>query len=80
MARGTFTADRLVSFQFYGCGGEGVPGFLCGGLAKREVTLTPEGTSVELPATPWVDCLIGDKLPSPPRIASAATRRWMISR
>ena len=70
VARGTFAADRLVSFQFYGCGGEGVPDFLCGGLAKLEVTLTPEGTSVELPATLWVDCLIGDKIPSegaPPR-------------
>ncbi len=70
VARGTFAADRLVSFQFYGCGGEGVPDFLCGGLAWLEVTLTPEGTSLALPATLWVDCLIGDKIPSdgaPPR-------------
>jgi len=64
VAKGTFTADRLVSFQFYGCGGEGVPDFLCGGLAKLEVTLAPEGTTVELPATLWIDCLIGDKIPS----------------
>jgi len=64
-ASGTFTADQLVSFQFYGCGGEGVPDFLCGGLAKLEVTLTPNADpSVHLPAILWIDCLIGDKIPS----------------
>lgn len=62
--QGTFTANRLVSFQFYGCGGEGVPDFLCGGLAKLDVTLTPEGTSLEFPATLWIDCLLGDGIPS----------------
>ena len=70
VAHGTFTANRLISFQFYGCGGEGLPDFLCGGLAKLDVTLTPEGTSVQLPATLWIDCLLGPNIPSggdPPR-------------
>lgn len=64
VGQGTFTANRLVSFQFYGCGGEGLPDFLCGGLAKLDVTLTPEGTSLEFPATLWIDCLLGDGIPS----------------
>jgi hypothetical protein len=62
---GTFTADRLVSFQFYGCGGEGLPDNLCGGLAKLEVTLTPDASpSLRFPAILWIDCLIGEKIPS----------------
>jgi hypothetical protein len=64
LATGTFTADRLISFQFYGCGGAGLPDNLCGGLAKMEVTITPDGTSLEFPAILWVDCLLGDKIPS----------------
>jgi len=70
VAQGTFTADRLVSFQFYGCGGEGLPDFLCGGLAKLAVTLSPAGTTLKLPATLWIDCLLGPNIPSggePPR-------------
>jgi hypothetical protein len=63
-ATGTWTADRLVSFQFYGCGGPGLPDFLCGGLAKLHVTIHPDGTTLALPATLWVDCLLGDKIPS----------------
>ncbi len=27
------------------------------------MTLTPEGTSLQFPATLWIDCLIGDKIP-----------------
>ena len=70
VAQGTFTADRLVSFQFYGCGGPDLPDFLCGGLAKLNVTIAPDGTTFEFPATLSIDCLLGDKLPSggePPR-------------
>jgi len=70
VAHGTFTANSLISFQFYGCGGEGLPDSLCGGLAKLDVTLTPAGTSVHLPATLWIDCLLGPNIPSggePPR-------------
>lgn len=64
-ASGTFTADELVSFQFYGCGGEGVPDTLCGGLAKLAVTLTPDADpSVHLSGLLWVDCLLGGDIPS----------------
>jgi len=61
---GTFEATRLLSFQFYGCGGPGLPDEACGGLAKLAVTLTPEGTSLHFPGTLWIDCLIGDFPPS----------------
>jgi len=64
VAHGTFTANSLISFQFYGCGGGGLPDFLCGGLAKLHVTLTPAGTSVHLPATLWIDCLLGPNIPT----------------
>jgi len=64
LGQGTFTADRLISFQFYGCGGGGLPDFLCGGLAKLHVMITPEGASQQYPAILWVDCLLGDKIPS----------------
>lgn len=70
VGQGTFTADRLMSFQFYGCGGEGLPDFLCGGLAKLAVTLSPAGTTLKFPATLWIDCLLGPNIPSggePPR-------------
>ncbi len=61
---GTWTASRLVSFQFYGCGGAGFPPNFCGGLAKLDVTLTPDANSaLHLPAILWVDCLIGEKVP-----------------
>jgi hypothetical protein len=64
-ASGTFTADRLVSFQFYGCGGAGLPDFLCGGLAKLEVTLTPDADpSQQSPGILWIDCVLGEMIPS----------------
>ncbi|MGH9184505.1 MAG: hypothetical protein ACRD0U_01610, partial [Acidimicrobiales bacterium] len=64
-ASGTFTAERLLSFQFYGCGGEGLPDFLCGGLAKLEVTLTPDfDPSVHSPGILWIDCVLGEDIPS----------------
>lgn len=62
---GTFTVNGLVSFQFYGCSDQVIPGVtLCGGLAKLDVTLTPSGTSLHFPATLWIDCLIGDNIPA----------------
>ena len=61
---GTWTASRLVSFQLYGCGGDGFPPNFCGGLAKLDVTLTPTANpALHFPAILWVDCLIGDKVP-----------------
>ena len=59
-ATGTWTADGLVSLQFYGCEDVGLPVLLCGGLAKLDVAIHPAGTSLALPATLRVDCLIGD--------------------
>jgi len=49
-----------VSLQFYGCEDVGLPFELCGGLAKLAVTIHPDGTSLDLQATLWVDCLIGN--------------------
>ena len=48
------------------CGIPGLPGSenLCGGLAKLDVTAHPDGTSLYLPATLWIDCLIGNFPPS----------------
>lgn len=61
---GTWTADRLISFQFYGCGTEGLPANFCGGLAKLSITATPDAEpALHIPATLWVDCLLGDKVP-----------------
>ena len=65
LATGTFEATRLVSFQFFGCGGDGVPDFLCGGIAKLNVTITPDfDTSLHFPAVLWIDCVLGNPTPS----------------
>lgn len=61
---GTFEVHKLLSFHFYGCGGEGVPDFLCGGDALVDATFTPDAApSLHFPATISIDCLIGDKIP-----------------
>jgi hypothetical protein len=36
---GTLAATRLIDFSFYGCDGQGVPSFLCGGRAALAVHL-----------------------------------------
>src|SRR5919109_280180 len=46
---GTWTADKLLSFEFYGCGvveslGATLPPDFCGGGLKLDVTLRPSGT------------------------------------
>ncbi len=65
LATGTFVATGLVSFQFYGCGGPDLPDFLCGGLAKLDVTITPDANpSAHFPAILWIDCLLGNPPPS----------------
>jgi len=62
---GTWTASRLISFQFYGCDSDGLPNNFCGGLAKLAVTLTPDAQpSAHIPAILWVDCLVGTKVPA----------------
>jgi hypothetical protein len=72
VASGTWTASRLLSFQFYGCGHLGaivLPPNFCGGRAaldiqlvghpagRPDVTFTAEGLL-------QIDCLIGDPTPS----------------
>jgi hypothetical protein len=72
VASGTWTASRLLSFQFYGCGhidGIVLPPNFCGGLAALDVQLLahPAGQpSVTIAADGLlrIDCLIGDPPPS----------------
>jgi hypothetical protein len=62
---GTFTADRVISFQFYGCGTEGLPPTFCGGLLKLAITATPDGApSVHLAAALTINCEIGPTVPA----------------
>ena len=65
-ATGTWTATRLINYQSYGCGevfGDPIPSNLCGGAVKMSVTLTPDGTSLQLPGTLTVFCVIGTHAP-----------------
>jgi hypothetical protein len=73
VASGTWTASRLLRFQFYGCGhidGIVLPPNFCGGLAALDVQLVgrrPAGqSSVTIAADGLlrIDCLIGDPPPS----------------
>jgi len=67
LATGTWTATGLLNYQSYGCGevfGTTIPPDLCGGAVKMSVTLTPSGTSLQLPGTMTVFCVIG---PHPPQ-------------
>lgn len=64
---GTVAATRLIDFSFYGCDGNGVPSFLCGGRAALAVHLVGHPASnpsatIETDGILWVTCLIG----SPP--------------
>jgi hypothetical protein len=65
---GTFTADRVISFQFYGCGedaGEPLPPNFCGGLLKLAITATPDGApGVHLAAALTINCEIGTDVPA----------------
>ncbi len=73
LATGTWTATDLLEFVPYGCGvvhnflepGDTIelPPDFCGGAVKMRVTLTPEGTSLAVPGTLTVFCIIG---PNPP--------------
>ena len=55
---GTWTAKQLLSFNGYGCGGEGLPDDFCGGQAVIRVQLFVGGVHVA-DGTLQVDCLIG---------------------
>jgi hypothetical protein len=65
-ASGTWTATSLLSYQSYGCGvlfGEPIPENLCGGKVLMSVLLTPNGTTLQIPAMLTVFCVIGDHVP-----------------
>jgi hypothetical protein len=65
-ATGTWTATGLINYQSYGCGevfGSPIPPDFCGGAVKMSVTLTPTGTSLQLPGTLTVFCVIGPHAP-----------------
>jgi hypothetical protein len=72
VASGTWTATRLLSFQFYGCGhidGIVLPPDRCGGLAALDVQLVghPAGrpnVTISADGLLRIDCLIGDPPPS----------------
>jgi hypothetical protein len=66
LATGTWTATGLINYQSYGCGevfGTQIPPYLCGGAVKMNVTLTPTGTSLQLPGIMTVFCVIGTHAP-----------------
>ncbi len=66
LATGTWRATGLINYQSYGCGevfGTTIPPDLCGGAVKMSVTLTPNGTSLQLPGTMTVFCVIGPHAP-----------------
>jgi hypothetical protein len=66
LATGTWTATGLLNYQSYGCGdlfGDPIPPDLCGGSVKMSVTLTPTGTSLQLPGIMTVFCVIGTHAP-----------------
>jgi hypothetical protein len=62
---GTFTADRVISFQSYGCGTEGLPANFCGGQLKLAITATPDAApSVHLAAALTITCELGPNVPA----------------
>jgi hypothetical protein len=66
LATGAWTATGLINYQSYGCGevfGDPIPPEFCGGAVKMSVTLTPTGTSLQLPGTLTVFCVIGTHAP-----------------
>ena len=62
---GTFTADRVISFSSYGCGGEGLPANFCGGQLKLAITATPDAApSVHRAAALTITCVLGPDVPA----------------
>ena len=66
---GTWTADKLLSFEFYGCGivesqGVVLPPDFCGGALDLDVTLTPTGTTLALDGTLRIFCIVGPQAPT----------------
>ena len=66
LATGTWTATGLLTYQSYGCGvlfGTPIPQEFCGGRVLMAATLTPTGTTLQIPAMLTVLCVIGDHVP-----------------
>jgi hypothetical protein len=62
---GTFTADRVISFQFYGCGTGGLPPTFCGGELKLAITATPDAApGVHLAGALTINCEVGPNVPA----------------
>ena len=62
---GTFTADRVISFQFYGCDTEGLPSNFCGGLLKLAITATPDAApGLHLAGALTINCEVGPDVPA----------------
>jgi hypothetical protein len=68
---GTWTADELLSFEFYGCGvltftdpDTTLPPDFCGGALKLDVTLTPAGTDLALDGKLTIFCIVGPQTPT----------------
>jgi hypothetical protein len=71
VASGSWTATELRSFEFYGCGvltftdpDTTLPPNFCGGALKLAVILTPSGTTLALPGTLTVFCIVGPQTPA----------------
>jgi hypothetical protein len=71
IASGTWTANQLLSFEFYGCGvltftdpDTTLPPNFCGGALKLAVTLAPSGTTVTLPGILTIFCIVGPQTPA----------------
>lgn len=71
LATGSWSATALRSFEFYGCGvltftdpDTALPPDFCGGALKLAVTLTPDGTTLALPGTLTIFCIIGPQTPA----------------
>jgi hypothetical protein len=65
-ATGTWHATSLLNYQSFGCGvlfGDPIPPEFCGGRVLMAVQLTPNGTTLQIPAMLSVFCVIGDHVP-----------------
>lgn len=60
ISQSRWTADRLLAFVPYGCGGEGLPDNFCGGLTMLRITIDPaDPTGPMTSAILFINCLIG---------------------
>ena len=64
IAAGTWTATDLLAFQSYGDGSaQGFSAVLFGGRVSLAVSLTPAGTTLQIPGILEVECLLGTPPP-----------------